>query len=131
MRRWAEAAADSSCRGATRPGRPASPGLSHGDLREQQHRPGLLQPHRRSHDDRGLPFPGESSGLLGAGGGSRGRRPRGSRRHRAPGAGRVLGPGLRGAGAAGGWGPAGWVGRFATEGRQHSGGLGPGHLGEP
>lgn len=72
MRRWAEAAADSSCRGATRPGRPASPGLSHGDLREQQHRPGLLQPHRRSHDDRGLPFPGESSGLLGAGGGAGG-----------------------------------------------------------
>lgn len=62
MRRWAEAAADSSCRGATRPGRPASPGLSHGDLHEQQHRPGLLQPHRRSHDDRGLPSPGERSG---------------------------------------------------------------------
>lgn len=62
MRRWAEAAADSSCRGATRPGRPASPGLSHGDLHEQQHRPGLLQPHGRSHDDRGLPSPGERSG---------------------------------------------------------------------
>lgn len=71
MRRWAEAAADSSCRGATHPGRPASPGLSHGDLHEQQHRPGLLQPHRQNHDDRGLSFPGEHLWRGEAGGGGR------------------------------------------------------------
>ena len=127
MRRWAEAAADSSCRGATRPGRPASPGLSHGDLREQQHRPGLLQPHRRSHDDRGLPFPGETSGLLRAEGVGGEPGAAAEREQKAPRSGSRAGPR---AGAAGGWGPAGWVGRFATEGRQHSGGLGSGHLGE-
>lgn len=117
MRRWAEAAADSSCRGATRPGRPASPGLSHGDLHEQQHRPGLLQPHRRSHDDRGLPSPGERSGW---GRRSRGRRPRGSLGRRALRAGRVPGPGLRGCWVRGGGGcergqatdPRAWIGSF-------------------
>lgn len=117
MRRWAEAAADSSCRGATRPGRPASPRLSHGDLHEQQHRPGLLQPHGRSHDDRGLLSPGERSGW--------GRREPGAAaalEPRTPRSGSGAGPG---AGASGCWvqggagcergqatNPRAWIGSF-------------------
>lgn len=46
------------------PGAPAIPGLNHGDLCERQHRPRLLQPQRRSHDDRGFSPPGEPSGGL-------------------------------------------------------------------
>lgn len=81
-------------------GAAVSPGLSHGDLGKQHHRPRLLQPHRRqsqSHDGRRLSSPGErSEGTLGWRLCS----------SLCPGAGRVLGPVVREA-----RGGTSWVGR--------------------
>lgn len=54
------------------PGAPASPPRSHGHLCERQRSPRLLQPHRRSHDDRELPPPGKRSGGRTAGCGGAG-----------------------------------------------------------